>query len=118
MRKCNKPIKVKLMKEANKYFEGLDEKLKEKFLVAFDKLESGYKGRWFEHLEDGIWEFRQRDQNKFYRVFAFWDKTEKTETLIIGSHGLDKKTNKTPRSEITKAKNIRAKYFESKNNKK
>ncbi len=106
-----KPIRVKLSAEANKYFENLSPKIKSKFLVSFDKLEAGFKGKWFEHLEDEIWEFRQRDQSKFYRIFAFWDKTQTSETLVIATHGLDKKSNKTPRSEINKAKRIRQNYF-------
>lgn len=118
MAKFVKPIKVKLSEEAIKYFQSLPPKIKSKFLISFDKLEAGFKGKWFEHLEDEIWEFRQRDQNKFFRMFAFWDKTQKSKTLIIGTHGLDKKTNKTPRSEINKAKKIRQKYFNEKNKKK
>ncbi len=61
-----------------------------------------------------IWEFRERDTSKFYRIFAFWDSTLENETLIVGTHGLDKKTNKTPKQEIEKAKRIRNKYFDQK----
>jgi len=32
--------------------------------------------------------------------------------LILASHGLDKKTNKTPRKEIEKAESIKQQYFE------
>jgi phage-related protein len=113
-----KPIKVKLSSDANKYFASLDDKIKKKFFVSFDKLEAGFKGDWFKPLKDGIWEFRQRDAQKFYRIYAFWDKTEETETLVIGSHGHDKKTNKTPKSEIDKAIKIRDNYFKYKNKKK
>ncbi len=106
------------MQESEEYFGKLSPKVQEKFLKSFEKLEAGFKGDWFKHLEDGIWEFKQRDQQKFYRVFAFWDKSGSTETLIIGTHGLDKKTNKTPRKEINKAKTIRSNYFENKKSKK
>ena len=115
MAKLNKPIKVKLSNEATKYFDLLDAKVQQKFLVAFEKLEAGFKGKWFEPVRDGIWEFRQRDSQKFYRIYAFWDKTENLETLVIGSHGLDKKSNKTPKSEIAKAIRIKDKYFDNKN---
>jgi phage-related protein len=46
-----------------------------------------------------------------YRLFAFWDKTGKTETVIIATHGLVKKTDKTPGSELEKAEKIRQLYF-------
>ena len=66
----------------------------------------------------GIFEFKERDSEKFYRIFAFWDSDTDTKTLILGTHGFDKKTNKTPISEIDRAANIKKAYFHSKNNKK
>ncbi|MCU0322324.1 MAG: type II toxin-antitoxin system RelE/ParE family toxin [Chitinophagaceae bacterium] len=47
----------------------------------------------------------------------FWDLTLDKQTLIVGTHGLDKKTNKTPRQEIEKAKRSMNKYFEQKKDK-
>ena len=86
--------------------------------MSFEKTEMGIKGNWFEKLKntDGIYEFRQNDHQKFYRIFAFWD-SEGKETLIIATHGIDKKSNKTPPKEIKKAEQIKKKYFETKNNK-
>ena len=65
---------------------------------------------------DGIFEFRQSDHHKFYRVFAFWD-SEERETLIVGTHGFDKKSNKTAPKEIKKAEQIKKRYFNTKNKK-
>jgi phage-related protein len=48
-----------------------------------------------------------------YRLFSFWD-TE-TDTLIIATHGIVKKTQKTPAKEIAKAEELRKRYFELKN---
>lgn len=113
-----KPIKVRFLKEAETYFLAQNEKIQKKFLISFEKTETGNKGNWFEKLKntDGIYEFRQSDHQKFYRIFAFWDSEEK-ETLIVATHGIDKKTNKTPPKEIKKAEQIKKKYFETKNNK-
>jgi len=47
--------------------------------------------------------------------FGFWDKTDSVRTLVLTTHGIIKKTNKTPEKEIEKAENIRLKYFELKN---
>lgn len=49
---------------------------------------------------------------EFNRLFAFWDKTDKTETLVLSTHGMVKKVSKVPKSEIEKAMKIRAEYFE------
>lgn len=117
MQKFSKPIKVKLLDEATEYFEQISDKIKDKFFKSFEKVETGHKGDWFKPLEDGIWEFRERDSQKFYRIFAFWDANQETQTLIIGTHGIDKKSNKTPRKEIEKAKLVRSKYFEQFNRK-
>ena len=47
-----------------------------------------------------------------YRLFAFWDKDK--ETLVIATHGIIKKTQKTPSKEIAKAEAIRREYFKNK----
>lgn len=58
-----------------------------------------------------IYEFRIKDSNKFYRLFAFWDRSQEKKTLIVCSHGLIKKTIKTPKKDIEKAELIKEKYF-------
>lgn len=45
-------------------------------------------------------------------LFAFWDKDG--ETLVVATHGLVKKTQKTPKSEIKHAQAIRKEYLETK----
>lgn len=44
---------------------------------------------------------------------TFWDTEE--DTLVIATHGIVKKTQKTPLKEITKAEEIRKEYFNNKN---
>lgn len=60
---------------------------------------------------DEIFEFRVDNNGKFYRLFAFWDNQGSSHTLIVATSGLLKKSNKTPKSEIVKAENIKNKYF-------
>ena len=43
---------------------------------------------------------------------AFWDTEE--ETLVIATHGIVQKTQKTPLKEIAKAEEIRKEYFNNK----
>ncbi|WP_410173192.1 type II toxin-antitoxin system RelE/ParE family toxin [Gelidibacter japonicus] len=57
-------------------------------------------------------QFRTLYQGIQYRLFAFWDKTDKTETLVLSTHGMIKKVSKVPKAEIERAMKIRAEYFE------
>ncbi|GAB5466634.1 MAG: type II toxin-antitoxin system RelE/ParE family toxin [Candidatus Kapaibacteriales bacterium] len=68
----------------------------------------------FKKLNKNIWEFRTKYQGKQIRLLAFWDKTEKTNTLVIATNGFIKKSQKTPVNQIEKAERIRIDYFESK----
>jgi phage-related protein len=73
-------------------------------------------GQWFTKLKssDGIFEFRVDDNGKFYRLFAFWDAEGEKVTLVVATHGLIEKTNKTPTAEIQKAEQIKLEYFQEK----
>lgn len=62
-----------------------------------------------------IWEFRTKYSGSIYRIFAFWD-TE-NDTLVVTTHGIIKKTQKTPSKEIKRAEDIRIEYFNTKNKK-
>ena len=44
-----------------------------------------------------------------YELFAFWDKDK--EAFVVATHGIVKKTQKTPLKEILKAEEIRKEYF-------
>lgn len=69
----------------------------------------------FKKLENSeIWEFRTFYNGICYRLFAFWD-TE-IEALVIVTHGIVKKVQKTPKNEIKKAESLRQEYFKDKNN--
>ncbi len=67
----------------------------------------------FKKLDGEIWEFRTSWEVMTYRLFAFWDNDG--ETLVIATHGLVKKTQKTPQCEKDKAKAIRKEWFNNKN---
>lgn len=101
------------MPEAEEYLSKVERKIQFKILNSIHKTENGFKGDWFNKLRDsnGIYEFRERDSKYFYRILAFWDSENDKETLILATHGFDKKTNKTPKSEIKRAESIKEKYF-------
>ena len=68
----------------------------------------------FKNLQDEIWEFRTKYLGLQHRLFAFWDKTDKSETLVISTHGMVKKVSKVPKAEIEKAEKVRIEYFNQK----
>ena len=95
----------------------IDEKSKDKILYNIDKSKYVNDPELFKKLDNLIWEFRTKYQKTYYRLLAFWDKTDNKETLVIATHGIIKKTDKIPKAEIDKAKAIMKQYFEQKNNK-
>lgn len=102
------------MEEAFKFIEAQPKSAGDKILDNIHRIESGERNvKLFKKLEGtDIWEFRTLYNGKQYRLFAFWD-TE-PETLVIATHGIVKKTQKTPSKEITKAERIRQEYFNEK----
>jgi len=112
----DKPIEVIFMKQAEDFVDELEEKSRKKLFQAIRKTKAREIGQWFKKLKgtDGIYEFRFDESGKFYRLFAFWDNEYKTETLVVGTHGIAKKSNKTPNEEIKKAERIKREYFEEK----
>jgi phage-related protein len=69
-------------------------------------------------LNDNIWEFRTLYNSIAYRLFAFWVKSKKNKTVVISTHGILKKTQKTPTKEIEKAEYIRIEYLKNKGDEK
>ncbi|WP_438969513.1 type II toxin-antitoxin system RelE/ParE family toxin [Nonlabens sp.] len=111
-------FKVEFLKEVFEFLDELDEKAREKILFNIDKAKVKSDNTLFKKLTSDIWEFRTLFNKKQYRLFAFWDKTDKKITIVIATHGIIKKTQKTPKKEIDKATELMKKYFEYKNKKK
>ncbi|MEA5109052.1 hypothetical protein SDC9_43302 [bioreactor metagenome] len=111
-------FEIVLLDEVWELFDILDEKAKEKIIYNIDKSKYFNDPELFKKLEDEIWEFRTKYNRMYYRLLSFWDKTDKTETLVVATRGIIKKTDKIPRAEIGKAKAIMKLYFEQKNEKK
>ena len=103
--------KVEFLDEAVEFLESLDEKTKAKILYNIRLSQFKNDNELFKKLTDNIWEFRTLYNKTYYRFFAFWDKTNKQETLVISTHGTEKKTGKVPKNEIQKAENLRTNYF-------
>jgi len=107
-------IKVILSNEAIAFLKEQPFKVQKKIAFNIRKLESGIKDKeLFEKLGgSNIWEIRTLFDGSYYRLFSFWDTDN--ETLIVATHGIVKKTKKTPTKEIAKAESIRKEYFNNK----
>lgn len=110
----NKKFEVIFLEQAIEFLNSLDLKTREKIYYNVDKAKLGLDPKLFKKLTDEIWEFRTKYQGKQHRLFAFWDKTDKSETLVISTHGMIKKVSKVPKGEIQKANEIRTEYFNQK----
>lgn len=89
-------------------------KAQQKIYYNIFKVEGGVMDKeLFKKLENSeIWELRTLFSGICYRLFAFWD-TER-EALVMVTHGIVKKTGKTPKKEIEKAERLRREYFNEK----
>lgn len=113
-----KRFEVIFLTEAREFLLKLDEKSQDKVIFNIDKAKIKTDNELFKKLKGEIWEFRTLFKKTHYRIFAFWDKEDKQNTLVLATHGIIKKTDKTPQKEIDKAEQIRLKYFELKNKRK
>lgn len=110
-------FEVIFLTEARAFLSELDEKTRDKIIFNTRKAKVKNDKEIFKKLKGEIWELRTLFNQKQYRLFAFWDKTDKAEALVLATHGIIKKTGKTPLKEIEKAERIRQLYFEQKNEK-
>ena len=68
--------------------------------------------KFLKHLTntDGLWEIRITADNGIFRIFCFFDKGN----LVVLLSGFQKKTQKTPKSEIKKAEKLKKDYYDNK----
>ena len=107
-------FQLALLEEAKNFLQSLPEQVYKKILYNVDRVAMGEKNKeLFKKLGSSeIWEFRTLYNGIAYRLFAFWDTD--TQTLVVATHGIIKKTQKTPKKEIARAETIMKQYFELK----
>lgn len=71
--------------------------------------------KYFKHLEGtkGLYEIRVEFGSNIYRIFSFFDKGN----IVVLGNAFQKKTNKTPKTEIEKAIKIMEEYENEKGSK-
>ena len=110
-------FRVRFLDDAKDFLDNLDDKSREKIYYNIRKSAQMNDNELFKKLQDEIWEFRTLYNKTYFRLFAFWDKDDKEDTIVISTHGLIKKTDKVPKIEIEKAERLRNQYFNEKNTK-
>jgi phage-related protein len=110
-------FEVILLVEVWDLLDTIDDKSKDKIFYNIDKAKYINDPELFKKLDEEIWEFRTKYNKTYYRLLSFLDKTDKTETLVVATHGIIKKTDKISKAEIEKARAIMKQYFEQKSKK-
>ncbi len=96
-------FKIVYTEEAIDFLRHLPQKVKAKVVYNIGKSMYVLDNSLFKKLENtDIWEFRTLYNGNAYRLFAFWDTEE--DTLVIATHGMIKKSQRTPLKEIEKLK--------------
>lgn len=104
---------VKYLSEVIEFLNSIDAKARYKVEYNINLSRYEMRQELFKKLNDRIWEFRTLFNGKAYRLFAFWDND--LQAMVVATHGIIKKTQKTPSKEIEKAERLMELYFEQKN---
>ncbi|HQQ96614.1 MAG TPA: type II toxin-antitoxin system RelE/ParE family toxin [Cyclobacteriaceae bacterium] len=93
------------------FFNDQTEKVKDKIehVLFVISVADRIPAKFFQHLNgtDGLYEVRVEFQGNIYRIFSCFDEGN----LVVLFNGFQKKSQKTPTTEIEKALKIKAEYF-------
>jgi phage-related protein len=96
------------------FYLDVDDNVKEKIGYVFRVIATVDKvsEKFLKHIEgtDGLFEIRVEVGSNIYRIFCCFDKGN----LVVLFNGFQKKTQKTPKSEIELAEKLKAEYFAAK----
>ena len=107
-------FEARFLEEADRFISGLERGAIKKVFYNVDLACQANDPKLFKKLRGEIWEFRIRFNGLQIRLLAFWDKTDRSQTLVLATHGFIKKVDKVPGNEIERAEHIRKRYFENK----
>jgi phage-related protein len=93
------------------FYNKLEKDLQEKIDWVFELIKTvdHIPQKYFQHLEnsEGLFEIRIEYESNIYRIFCFFDESN----LVILINAFQKKTQKTPKSELELAKKLKKQYF-------
>lgn len=87
-------------------------KLKIQYVLELIKQVDRVPEKFLKHLSgtEGLYEIRIEIQSNIYRIFCCFDEGK----LVILFNGFQKKSQKTPKEELDKAKRLMNEYFQQK----
>lgn len=101
-------------KHFDEFYKAQTEKVKEKidYVLFLITVSERVPSKFFKHLTgtDGLYEVRIEYAGNIYRLFCCFDEGK----MVVLFNGFQKKTQKTPKSEIDKALKIKSEYFQAK----
>lgn len=101
----------------DKFFAAQTQKVKDKIIKILDIVETIERipTTYLKYMEgtDGLFEIRVQLASNIFRIFCFFDSNR----LVVLLSGFQKKSQKTPKSEIKRAETLMKEYFEEKNSK-
>lgn len=94
------------------FYRSLNPGVQKKLDYSLDmlKTQDRVSERFVKYIRDGIYEVRASCDGNIYRAFFIFDEGN----IVMLFNGFQKKTQKTPESEIKKAIQIKNEYYESK----
>lgn len=96
------------------FFTAQTQKVRDKIIKVLDIVENIERipTTYLKHINgtNGLFEIRVGVGNNIFRVFCFFDGNK----LVVLLSGFQKKTQKTPKSEIKRAETLMKEYFEEK----
>ena len=95
-------FEIVLFDEVYQFLEKLNSKISIKILYNMDRSRFLIHPKLFKKLNHDIWEFRTNYAGIQYRIFAFWDTSKASKTLIIATLAIIKKAHQIPSKEINK----------------
>ncbi len=80
------------------------------YILDLLKTQNRISTKFVKHIKDGLYEIRAEYESNIYRIFFCFDDGK----IVVLFNGFQKKSQKTPKSEIEKALKIKAEYYENK----
>ena len=88
----------------------LKEQRKLDYVISLLSTQDRLPVKFIKHIDNGLYELRMMWENNIYRVFFIFDE----ENIVVLFSGFQKKTQKTPKTEIEKAIKIKEAYYADK----
>ena len=94
------------------FYMSLDDGAKKKidYVLSMLKIQERISAQSVKHIRDGVYELRASSSGNIYRAFFIFD----DDRIVMLFNGFQKKTQKTPQSEIEKAIKLKNEYYASK----